>query len=86
MVPEGELKERKVVDGVIEEISIGRREVGVVSIRRVLGKVKVASDEPRKVITGIMGPKVTEEDDFACTVAWRVDIRDPKGGAVVREG
>jgi hypothetical protein len=26
-----------------------------------------------------MGPKATEEDDFACMVAWRVDIRDPKG-------
>jgi hypothetical protein len=36
-VPKGELKKRKVVDGVIEEISVGRGEISVVSICRVPG-------------------------------------------------
>jgi hypothetical protein len=36
-VPKGELKKREIVDGVIEEISVGRGEISVVSICRVPG-------------------------------------------------
>jgi hypothetical protein len=85
-VPKGELKKREIVDGVIEEISVGRGEISVVSIHRVPGKVKITGDEPRKVNTGIMGPKAVEEANLTGTVAGSVDICDPKGGAVVCEG
>jgi hypothetical protein len=36
-IPEGELNEGKVVDGIIEEVGVSRGEVGVVPIRRVAG-------------------------------------------------
>jgi hypothetical protein len=85
-VPEGELKKRKVVDGVIEEVSVRRREIGIVPIRQVTGKVKITSDEPRSVITGIVGPKTVKEDDFPRTVTGRVDIGDPEREPVACEG
>jgi hypothetical protein len=84
-VPEGKLKKRKVVNGVIEEISVRRGEIGIVPVGRITGKVEVTSDEPRGVVTGIMSPQTVEEGNFSGTITGGVDIGDPKAETIVRE-
>jgi hypothetical protein len=41
-VPEGKLKKRKVVNGVIEEVSVRGGEVGIVPVGRVTCKVELS--------------------------------------------
>jgi hypothetical protein len=85
-VAEGKLDEPKGVNRVVKKLSLRGGEVGIVPLRRVAGKVKITGNDPRDLITGIVGREALKELRFSSRLTGGVNIGETKTTVVAVDG
>jgi hypothetical protein len=75
-VTQGKLNKGQVIDTVVEQAGICHREISIVAIPWVTSKVKVAGNDPRDMITRLVGSKVLKENDFFGPITWGINVRE----------
>jgi hypothetical protein len=83
--PKGKLDNPKGVDSGVEKISIRSREIGIIPVCRVPGKVKISCDDPGGIIARVVRSQVLEEELLPLPITRRVDVREAKKSVIAGE-